>query len=101
MPAVGFTNCVWFKQYGWLKNPINNQYWGGTKSIAAAVGGGGKTAGRWLKERKKGTRAHNAQLHATVSVAALAAATAASSGHWKDDEVMKTDLAVASAASLS
>uniref|UniRef100_A0A0E0MPD7 PH domain-containing protein n=1 Tax=Oryza punctata TaxID=4537 RepID=A0A0E0MPD7_ORYPU len=37
-------------------------------------GGGGKTVGRWLKERKEKkkeeTRAHNAQVHAAVSVAA-------------------------------
>ncbi|KAJ7954841.1 VAN3-binding protein-like [Quillaja saponaria] len=82
----------------------------------AAVGGGattggGKTVGRWLKDRrekkKEETRAHNAQLHATVSVAgvaaavaAIAAATAASSGSSKDEQMAKTDMAVASAATL-
>uniref|UniRef100_A0A0D9Y177 PH domain-containing protein n=1 Tax=Leersia perrieri TaxID=77586 RepID=A0A0D9Y177_9ORYZ len=44
-------------------------------------GGGGKTVGRWLKDRKEKkkeeTRAHNAQVHAAVSVAAVAAAVAA------------------------
>ncbi|XP_052730353.1 VAN3-binding protein isoform X2 [Vigna angularis] len=71
----------------------------------------GKTVGRWLKDRKEKkkeeTRAHNAQLHAAVSVAgvaaavaAIAAATAASSGSGKDDQMAKTDLAVASAATL-
>lgn len=78
---------------------------------AAAAGGGGKTVGRWLKDRKEKkkeeTRAHNAQLHAAVSVAgvaaavaAIAAATAASSGSGKDEHMAKTDMAVASAATL-
>ncbi|KAA8548680.1 hypothetical protein F0562_000364 [Nyssa sinensis] len=77
----------------------------------AAASGGGKTVGRWLKERrekkKEETRALNAQLHATVSVAgvaaavaAIAAATAASSGSGKDEQMAKTDMAVASAATL-
>ncbi|RVW55841.1 VAN3-binding protein [Vitis vinifera] len=71
----------------------------------------GKTVGRWLKDRKEKkkeeTRAQNAQLHATVSVAgvaaaiaAIAAATAASSGAGKDEQMAKTDMAVASAATL-
>nr|KYP73551.1 hypothetical protein KK1_006181 [Cajanus cajan] len=70
-----------------------------------------KTVGRWLKDRKEKkkeeTRAHNAQLHAAVSVAgvaaavaAIAAATAASSGSGKDEQMAKTDMAVASAATL-
>ncbi|XP_057800984.1 VAN3-binding protein [Salvia miltiorrhiza] len=84
-------------------------------AAAAAVGGantpGGKTVGRWLKERrekkKEETRTHNAQLHAAVSVAgvaaaiaAIAAATAASSSNCKDEQMAKTDMAVASAATL-
>ncbi|XP_076955086.1 VAN3-binding protein-like [Bidens hawaiensis] len=96
-------------KYCHLKNPVSNQYRGGAVS-GAATGNGGKTVGRWLKNRrekkKEETRVHNAQLHATVSVAgvaavvaAIAAATAAS-GHRKDEEMMKTDLAVASAATL-
>ncbi|XP_020534210.1 VAN3-binding protein isoform X2 [Jatropha curcas] len=79
--------------------------------ISAAGGGGGKTVGRWLKDRrekkKEETRAHNAQLHAAISVAgvaaavaAIAAATAASSGNGKDEQMAKTDMAVASAATL-
>ncbi|XP_004496687.1 VAN3-binding protein isoform X2 [Cicer arietinum] len=74
-------------------------------------GGGGKTVGRWLKDRKEKkkeeARAHNAELHAAISVAAvaaavaaIAAATAASSGSGKDEQVAKTDSAVASAATL-
>ncbi|XP_020229943.1 VAN3-binding protein [Cajanus cajan] len=77
----------------------------------ASIAGGGKTVGRWLKDRKEKkkeeTRAHNAQLHAAVSVAgvaaavaAIAAATAASSGSGKDEQMAKTDMAVASAATL-
>ena len=84
---------------------------GGTAITAAATGGGGKTVGRWLKDRrekkKEETRAHNAQLHAAISVAgvaaaiaAIAAATAASSGAGKDEQMAKTDMAVASAATL-
>ncbi|KAJ3687399.1 hypothetical protein LUZ61_016563 [Rhynchospora tenuis] len=71
-----------------------------------------KTVGRWLKDRrerkKEETRAHNAQLHAAVSVAAVAAAVAAvaaataasASGSGKDDKTARTDMAVASAATL-
>ncbi|XP_065863244.1 VAN3-binding protein-like isoform X2 [Euphorbia lathyris] len=80
-------------------------------SAVAVAGGGGKTVGRWLKDRrekkKEETRAHNAQLHAAISVAgvaaavaAIAAATAASSGNGKDEQMAKTDMAVASAATL-
>ncbi|XP_044484898.1 VAN3-binding protein-like isoform X2 [Mangifera indica] len=76
-----------------------------------ATSGGGKTVGRWLKDRKEKkkeeTRVYNAQLHAAVSVAgvaaavaAIAAATAASSGSGKDEQMAKTDMAVASAATL-
>ncbi|XP_047327839.1 VAN3-binding protein [Impatiens glandulifera] len=72
---------------------------------------GGKTVGRWLKERrekkKEENRAHNAQIHAAVSVAsvaasvaAIAAATAAASATGKDEQTAKTDMAVASAATL-
>ncbi|KAL8530506.1 hypothetical protein ACS0TY_007516 [Phlomoides rotata] len=72
---------------------------------------GGKTVGRWLKERrekkKEETRTQNAQLHAAVSVAgvaaaiaAIAAATAAASAKGKDEQMAKTDMAVASAATL-
>ncbi|XP_071697426.1 VAN3-binding protein-like [Rutidosis leptorrhynchoides] len=71
----------------------------------------GKTVGRWLKERrekkKEEARAHNAQLHAAVSVAAvaaavatIAAATAAASASKNDEQMAKTDMAVASAATL-
>lgn len=67
--------------------------------------------GRWLKDRKEKkkeeTRAHNAQLHAAISVAGVAAAvaaivagTAASSGARKDEQMAKTERAVASAATL-
>ncbi|CAD6269626.1 unnamed protein product [Miscanthus lutarioriparius] len=73
--------------------------------------GGSKTVGRWLKDRKEKrkeeTRAHNAQVHAAVSVAAVAAAvaavaaaTAAASSSGKDGRGARTDMAVASAATL-
>lgn len=75
--------------------------------------GGSKTMGRWLKDRKEKkkeeTRAHNAQVHAAVSVAAVAAAVAAvaaataasSSSSGKDGgRGARTDMAVASAATL-
>ncbi|KAH6821615.1 auxin canalization protein [Perilla frutescens var. hirtella] len=97
-------------QYARANNPASNPY----KSFVAsstAVNGGGKTVGRWLKDRrekkKEEARAHNAQLHAAISVAgvasavaAIAAATAASSGAGKDENMAKTDMAVASAATL-
>ncbi|PON79993.1 Pleckstrin-like [Parasponia andersonii] len=94
-------------------NPLNTQF--RAPAIGPAGGGittgGGKTVGRWLKDRrekkKEETRAQNAQLHAAISVAgvaaavaAIAAATAASSGAGKDEQMAKTDMAVASAATL-
>lgn len=65
--------------------------------------------GRWLKDRrekkKEEARAHNAQLHAAVSVAGVAAAVAAiaaakAAAPGKDEQSSKTDMAVASAATL-
>lgn len=97
-------------KYGRLNNPVGTQYRGG-HATGTAVVGGGKTVGRWLKDRrekkKEETRAHSAQLHAAVTVAgvasaiaAIAAATAASSAQAKDEHMAKTDMAVASAATL-
>ncbi|KAF7151211.1 hypothetical protein RHSIM_Rhsim02G0028500 [Rhododendron simsii] len=95
-----------------LNYQLNAQYsWAATTGGFAAANGGGKTVGRWLKDRrekkKEETRAQNAQLHAAVSVAgvaaavaAIAAATAASSVSGKDEQMAKTDMAVASAATL-
>ncbi|KAG5560199.1 hypothetical protein RHGRI_003475 [Rhododendron griersonianum] len=95
-----------------LNYQLNAQYsWAATAGGFAAANGGGKTVGRWLKDRrekkKEETRAQNAQLHAAVSVAgvaaavaAIAAATAASSVSGKDEQMAKTDMAVASAATL-
>ncbi|CAM8989866.1 unnamed protein product [Rhodiola kirilowii] len=91
-------------------NQLTPQYIGGLPAPLPAAGGG-KTVGRWLKDRrekkKEETRAHNAQLHAAVSVAgvaaavaAIAAATAALSCSSKDQHTAKTDMAVASAATL-
>lgn len=71
--------------------------------------GGSKTVGRWLKDkkekRKEETRAHNAQVHAAVTVAAVAAAVAAAAAATagsggKDDRAARTDMAMASAATL-
>ncbi|XP_042038254.1 VAN3-binding protein-like isoform X2 [Salvia splendens] len=95
-------------QYSRANIPVSSKY---KSSSTAAVSGGGKTVGRWLKDRrekkKEEARAHNAQLHAAISVAgvasaiaAIAAATAASSGAGKDENMAKTDMAVASAATL-
>lgn len=83
----------------------------GSATLTAIGSGSSKTVGRWLKDRKEKkkeeARAQNAQLHAAVSVAgvaaavaAIAAATAASSGAGKDEQRAKTDMAVASAATL-
>ncbi|KAL6581709.1 hypothetical protein OROMI_005723 [Orobanche minor] len=90
--------------------PVGNHYKSSATS-GTAVHGGGKTVGRWLKDRrekkKEEARTHNAQVHAAISVAgvasaiaAIAAATAASSGIGKDELVAKNDMAVASAATL-
>nr|KJB28378.1 hypothetical protein B456_005G045200 [Gossypium raimondii] len=103
-------------QFCRASNSLNMQYRTNTGIGAAtpattAVTGGGKTVGRWLKDRrekkKEETRAQNAQLHAAISVAgvaaavaAYAAATAASSSAGKDEQRAKTDMAVASAATL-
>ncbi|CAB4261581.1 unnamed protein product [Prunus armeniaca] len=97
-------------KYGRSNNHHNTGF-RATGAGGTATSGGGKTVGRWLKDRrekkKEETRAHNAQLHAAVSVAgvasaiaAIAAATAASSGSGKDEHMAKTDMAVASAATL-
>ncbi|KAL8162704.1 hypothetical protein V2J09_014193 [Rumex salicifolius] len=81
-------------------------------TIATTPGSGGKTVGRWLKDRKEKKkeeiRAQNAQLHAAISVAGVAAAVAAiaaatsslSSGPTKDQEWARTHLALTSAATL-
>ncbi|XP_042030710.1 VAN3-binding protein-like isoform X2 [Salvia splendens] len=95
---------------------LMNDHVGGSSQIKTSfvVGpsaGGRKTVGRWLKDRKEKKkeelRAQNAQLHAAISVAgvaaaiaAIAAATAASSGVRKEEQMAKTDMAVASAATL-
>lgn len=104
------------QQFFRASNSLNAQFRTATAITGAtpattAVTGGGKTMGRWLKDRrekkKEETRAHNAQLHAAISVAgvaaavaAIAAATAASSSAGKDEQMAKTDMAVASAATL-
>ncbi|XP_073040679.1 VAN3-binding protein-like [Primulina eburnea] len=86
-------------------------YNGGGGGVGSVNTPGGKTVGRWLKERrekkKEETRTRNAQLHAAVAVAgvaaavaAIAAATAAASSKEKDELMAKTDMAVASAATL-
>ncbi|KAK6117202.1 hypothetical protein DH2020_049081 [Rehmannia glutinosa] len=97
-------------KYCRMNYPVSSQYKGCAASGTTA-NGGGKTVGRWLKDRrekkKEEARTHNAQLHAAISVAgvasaiaAIAAATAASSGAGKDELLAKTDMAVASAATL-
>ncbi|GFY85036.1 auxin canalization protein [Actinidia rufa] len=94
-----------------LNNPVTTQYNWATGGSVAVASGGGKTVGRWLKDRrekkKEEARAQNAQIHAAVQVAgvaaaiaAITAATAASSGSGKDRQIAKTDMAVASAATL-
>lgn len=109
--AINDPNPISLMQFCRSNNPLNNQF-RPTPTVGTVVAtGGGKTVGRWLKDRrekkKEETRAQNAQLHAAVSVAgvaaaiaAIAAATAASSGSGKDEQMAKTDMAVASAATL-
>ncbi|KAM7256587.1 hypothetical protein ACFE04_012328 [Oxalis oulophora] len=92
-------------------NHYNGQFRSTTLPSGIPASGGGKTVGRWLKDRrekkKEEARAQNAQLHAAISVAgvaaavaAIAAATAASSTSRRDEQRAKTDMAVASAATL-
>ncbi|KAK4357412.1 hypothetical protein RND71_023022 [Anisodus tanguticus] len=89
---------------------VRNGYSGSAVGLAPNTPSG-KTVGRWLKERrekkKEESRAQNAQLHSVVSVAgvaasvaAIAAATATASSTGKDEQMAKTDAAVASAAML-
>ncbi|KAK8571860.1 hypothetical protein V6N13_047491 [Hibiscus sabdariffa] len=111
-PPVSPSDIDDVKQFCRANNSLNMQYRTGAAMAAAAPAtGGGKTVGRWLKDRrekkKEETRAHNAQLHAAISVAgvasavaAIAAATAASSSAGKDEQMAKTNMAVASAATL-
>ncbi|PHT78402.1 hypothetical protein T459_16454 [Capsicum annuum] len=72
--------------YNHLNNvPINDQYRSNATATNSVVtggsGGGRKTMGRWLKDRrekkKNGMRAPNALLHVTVSVTGVVAAVAA------------------------
>ncbi|KAL0392936.1 UNVERIFIED_CONTAM: VAN3-binding protein [Sesamum radiatum] len=72
-------------KYCRLSNPVSSSQY---KSCAAGGTGltGGKTVGRWLKDRKEKkkeeVRAHNAQLHAgSPGLRLLQLPTAASSGH--------------------
>jgi len=101
------------QQFCRSNNNFNSQYrsTGTTPGPITATTTQSKTVGRWLKDRrekkKEEMRAHNAQIHAAVSVAgvaaavaAIAAATAASSSAGKDENMAKTDMAVASAATL-
>ncbi|XP_057832586.1 VAN3-binding protein isoform X1 [Cryptomeria japonica] len=60
---------------------------------------------KWIKDlkdkKKEEIRLHNAQLHAAISVAGVAAALAAiAAGHINEDSESKTNVAVASAAAL-
>ncbi|GLT99562.1 hypothetical protein SLE2022_169960 [Rubroshorea leprosula] len=110
-PPVSPSDIDDVKQFCRANNPPSSQYRTATTPSLTSVAGGGKTVGRWLKDRrekkKEETRAHNAQLHAAVSVAgvaaavaAIAAATATSSNSGKDEQMAKTNMAVASAATL-
>ncbi|KAJ6681308.1 hypothetical protein OIU74_019733 [Salix koriyanagi] len=110
-PSDDFEDIV---KYFRSHNSINPLFNGGRASAGPGSGApptGSKTVGRWLKDRKEKkkeeTRAQNAQLHAAVSVAAvassiaaIAAATAASSAAGRNEQLAKTDMAVASAATL-
>ncbi|XVF21717.1 hypothetical protein REPUB_Repub12eG0114300 [Reevesia pubescens] len=110
-PSEEFDDVV---KYFRTHNSIQPLFNGGRASAGNGVNtpSGAKTVGRWLKDRKEKkkeeTRAQNAQLHAAISVsavasaiAAIAAATAASSStSVKNEQSTKTDMAVASAATL-
>ncbi|XP_047323913.1 VAN3-binding protein-like isoform X2 [Impatiens glandulifera] len=113
-PPVSPPELVDDNKFCRLNNQVNNNYRFAPAPAtgAVAVVGGGKTVGRWLKDRrekkKEETRAQNAQLHAAISVAglaaavaAIAAATAASSGSGKDELMAKTDMAMAMASAAT
>ena len=107
-------HCYACMQFFSANNTLQTQFFGGRTGPGSGgntPGGGARTVGRWLKDRrekkKEESRAQNAQIHAAISVAgvaaaiaAMAAATAASSGSRKDEQMTKTDMAVASAATL-
>ncbi|XWS08922.1 hypothetical protein CRYUN_Cryun40dG0042200 [Craigia yunnanensis] len=113
-PPVSPSEIDDVKQFCRATNSLNTQFRTNVAVAATpattAVTGSGKTVGRWLKDRKEKrkeeTRAHNAQLHASITVAGVAAAVAAiaaataSSSAGKDEQMAKTDMAVASAATL-
>lgn len=101
----------YFRCHNSIQPLFNNKRASGSNIVSSTPGGGAKTVGRWLKDRKEKkkeeSRAHNAQLHAAISVAAVAAAiaavtaaTAASSSSRKNEQSAKTDTAMASAATL-
>ncbi|XP_022899047.1 VAN3-binding protein-like [Olea europaea var. sylvestris] len=112
-PSEEFEDVV---KYLRVNNTIQPLFTGTQSGYSGAAAGGpstprSKTVGRWLKEKgekkKEEMRAQNAQLQAAVSiagvaaaVAAIAAATANASSKGKDKQMAKTDMAVASAASL-
>ncbi|XWS46869.1 hypothetical protein CRYUN_Cryun14cG0105100 [Craigia yunnanensis] len=111
-PSEEFDDVI---KYCRTHNSIQPLFNGGRASAGNGVNApnGAKTVGRWLKDRKEKkkeeTRAHNAQLHAAISVAAVASAIAAiaaattaasSSTSGKNELSTKTDMAVASAATL-
>ncbi|KAE8685029.1 Forked1 isoform 2 [Hibiscus syriacus] len=108
-PSEEFDDVV---KYFRTHNSIQPLFNGGGRASAgngSNTPNGGKSVGRWLKERKEKkkeeTRAHNAQIHAAISVAAVASAIAAiaaasSSTSGKNEQSTKTDMAVASALTL-
>ncbi|CAN8247850.1 unnamed protein product [Cochlearia groenlandica] len=108
-PPISPSDIEDFKQFYRVSPSFNGHM--RAPSTASGAAGGSKTVGRWLKDRREKkreeTRAHNAQLHAALSVAgvaaavaAIAAATASQSSSGNDKQVAKTDSAVASAATL-
>ncbi|KAL2540620.1 Plant protein of unknown function (DUF828) with plant pleckstrin-like proteiny-like region [Abeliophyllum distichum] len=114
-PAEEFEDIVkYFRANNTLQPLLTTtltSYGGGGAATTGTSTPGGKTVGRWLKEKrekkKEETRVQNAQLHAAVSVAgvasalaAIAAATAAASSKGNDEQMANTDKAVASAAIL-
>ncbi|XP_022963546.1 VAN3-binding protein-like [Cucurbita moschata] len=109
-PSDEFDDVVKFFRANHSIQPLFTNGRASAGNVGGNAGGGSKTVGRWLKDRKEKKkeehRAHNAQLHAAVSVAAVAAAMAAiaafqaTSSSKKNEHSAKTDMAVASAATL-
>ncbi|CAH9051495.1 unnamed protein product [Cuscuta epithymum] len=112
-PSDEFEDVIKYLRANNTLQPLftNIKNYNNTSGNNTPIDGNNNTVKKWLKQRrnkkKEESRARNAQIHAAVSVAglaasvaAVAASTAAASSTGKDEAAAKTDVAVASAAML-